>query len=90
MWAIDHFWMWCVIRLFLGICASILFIVSEAWRIRQVPGATVMRVVREKSYLMLPISKREAFILPRRSFENEEYFNEPCWYASKQLSARRL
>jgi MFS family permease len=28
---IDHFWMWCTLRLSLGICASTVFIISEAW-----------------------------------------------------------
>ncbi|MEY9380458.1 hypothetical protein ABIA10_006391 [Rhizobium leguminosarum] len=52
-----------------------------------VPWTTVKRVIREKSYLMLPISKREAFILPRRGFETEESFNDAWRYASKQISA---
>ncbi|MGR9059432.1 YcxB family protein (plasmid) [Rhizobium leguminosarum] len=52
-----------------------------------VPWTSVKRVIREKSYLMLPISKREAFILPRRGFETEERFNDAWRYASKQISA---
>ncbi|WP_425349958.1 hypothetical protein [Rhizobium acidisoli] len=36
---------------------------------------------------MLPISKREAFILPRRSFENQKRFEDAFRYASAQISA---
>lgn len=52
-----------------------------------VPWASVKRIIREKDYLMLPISKREAFILPRRSFENQKRFEDAFRYASAQISA---
>lgn len=55
-----------------------------------VPWATVKRVIREREYLMLPISKREAFILPRRSFENQERFDEACRYANGRCLRSRL
>lgn len=41
-----------------------------------VPWAMVKRIIEEKDYLMLPISKREAFILPRRGFESEQRFKD--------------
>ncbi|MDP9734968.1 UNVERIFIED_ORG: hypothetical protein QE446_005111 [Rhizobium sp. SORGH_AS260] len=53
---------------------------DEAVRVRSsvadsiVPWATVKRIIREEHYLMLPISKREAFILPRRSFKTQNSF----------------
>ncbi|QAS82199.1 YcxB family protein (plasmid) [Rhizobium acidisoli] len=56
-------------------------------QIRPFPGASVKRIIREKDYLMLPISKREAFILPRRSFENQKRFEDAFRYASAQISA---
>jgi hypothetical protein len=52
-----------------------------------VPWTTVKRVIRENSYLMLPISKREAFILPRRSFDSDKCFNDPWRYVSKHPAA---
>ena len=52
-----------------------------------VPWATVKRIIREKDYLMLPISKREAFILPRRSFENQKHFEDAFHYANEKISA---
>ncbi len=53
-----------------------------------VPWVTVKRVVCERDYLLLPISKREAFILPRRGFASQEHFNDACRYAGSRLSAR--
>jgi hypothetical protein len=55
-----------------------------------VPWASVKRVIRAKHYLVLPISKREAFILPRRSFENQSVFDDAFRYASEQISAGSL
>jgi hypothetical protein len=52
-----------------------------------VPWATVKRIIGEKDYLMLPISKREAFILPRRSFENQMHFEDAFHYANEKILA---
>ncbi|KQT06782.1 hypothetical protein ASG68_24525 [Rhizobium sp. Leaf453] len=38
-----------------------------------IPWTSVKRIIWEKDYLMFPISKRESFILPRRSFENQKH-----------------
>jgi hypothetical protein len=74
--------------------ATITVILSDdAIRVRSsvadstVPWASVKRIIREKDYLMLPISKREAFILPKRGFENEKRFEDAFRYASDKLSA---
>jgi len=55
-----------------------------------VPWATVKRIIREKDYLMLPISKREAFILPRRSFENQKHFEDAFLYTNEKILAGPL
>lgn len=52
-----------------------------------IPWATVKRIIREKDYLMLPISKREAFILPRRGFATQKRFEDAFRYASEKISA---
>jgi hypothetical protein len=54
-----------------------------------VPWATVKRIICERDYLMLAISKREAFIMPRRGFESPERFDDACRYATGLLSAEQ-
>ncbi|MBB3461364.1 YcxB family protein [Rhizobium sp. BK377] len=49
------------------------------------PWSTVKRVLRERDYLFLAISKREAFILPRRSFGPEARFDAACRYAEARV-----
>jgi hypothetical protein len=51
-----------------------------------VPWTTVKRIIRERNYLMLPISKREAFILPRRGFAAQQEFDDACRYAAARHS----
>ncbi|MGJ7043098.1 hypothetical protein J2Y63_006382, partial [Shinella sp. BE166] len=64
---------------------------DEAVRVRSsvadsiVPWATVKRIIREEHYLMLPISKREAFILPRRSFKTQNSFEDAFRYAREKI-----
>lgn len=53
------------------------------------PWATVKRIVRERDYLFLPISNREAFILPRRGFASDTEFDAACRYAAERISASR-
>ncbi|WP_276121875.1 YcxB family protein [Pararhizobium qamdonense] len=52
-----------------------------------VPWATVKRVIREENYLLLPISKREAFILPRRGFETQDSFEDAFRYVTEKILA---
>ena len=52
-----------------------------------VPWATVKRIIVERDCLMLAISKREAFILPRRGFESQEQFDNVYDYARRRRSA---
>jgi hypothetical protein len=53
----------------------------------KVPWVTVKRVIRERDHLFLPISKREAFILPRRGFRSDADFDEASRYAAAQTLA---
>jgi hypothetical protein len=55
-----------------------------------VPWTTVKRTICERDYLMLAISKREAFVLPRRSFESQERFDDACRYATGRLSVEQI
>ena len=48
------------------------------------PWATVKRVLRERDYLFLALSKREAFILPRRGFGSQAAFDAACRYAEER------
>jgi hypothetical protein len=52
-----------------------------------VPWVTVKRVIRERDHLFLPISKREAFILPRRGFQSDADFDEASRYAARILAS---
>ncbi|CDZ34662.1 Hypothetical protein NGAL_HAMBI1145_24470 [Neorhizobium galegae bv. officinalis] len=54
------------------------------------PWLTVKRVIRERDHLLLPISKREAFILPRRGFQSNADFDEASRYAAGQFLASRM
>ncbi|KAB1122132.1 YcxB family protein [Neorhizobium galegae] len=53
------------------------------------PWATVKRIIREKGYLFLPISKREAFILPRRGFASDTQFDAAWQFATARVSRTR-
>jgi hypothetical protein len=53
------------------------------------PWTTVKRIIREKDYLFLPISKREAFILPRRGFASNTQFDAAHRFATERVSAPR-
>ncbi len=52
------------------------------------PWLTVKRVIRERDHLFLPISKREAFILPRRGFQSNA--DEVSRYAAAQFLGSRM
>lgn len=52
----------------------------------KVPWSTVKRVVRAPTYLFLPISKREAFVFPRRAFESEAQFEAAYRFAEAHVT----
>lgn len=53
------------------------------------PWTTVTRIIREKDFLFLPISKREAFILPRRGFASDMEFDAAYRFATERVSPAR-
>ena len=54
-----------------------------------IPWTTIKRTIRDKEHLFLPISKREALILPRRGFASDAEFDAACDYAAARVEATR-
>ena len=49
------------------------------------PWTSIKRVIVERDYMFLPISKRESFIMPRRAFSSDNEFNAACQFAREKV-----
>lgn len=51
------------------------------------PWASIKRVVRTRAHVFLPISRREALIMPRRAFASDAAFEDATRYARERMAA---